>query len=66
MLQENHRSLEIDRYILYKITNTIDVTNFDLLLNSLGRTNEYANLYYDSVEYNNKVSDKDRYFKRGF
>ena len=60
---ENHRSLEIDRYILYKITNTIDITNFDLLLNSLGRTNEYANLYYDSVEHNNKVSDKDRYLK---
>lgn len=63
---ENHRNLEIDRYILYKITNTIDITNFDLLLNSLGRTNEYANLYYDSVEHNNKVSDKDRYLKGNF
>ena len=63
---ENHRSLEIDRYILYKITNTIDITNFDLLLNSLGRTNEYANLYYGHVEHNNKVSDKDRYLKGNF
>lgn len=63
---ENHRNLEIDRYILYKITNTIDITNFSLLLNSLGRTNEYANLYYDSVEHNNKVSDKDRYLKGDF
>lgn len=65
-VSENHRSLEIDRYILYKITNTIDINNFDLLLNSLGRTNEYANLYYDSVEHNNKVSDKDRYLKGDF
>ncbi len=65
-VSENHRSLEINRYILYKITNTIDINNFDLLLNSLGRTNEYANLYYDSVEHNNKVSDKDRYLKGDF
>lgn len=63
---ENHRNLEIDKYILYKITNTIDIRNFDLLLNSLGRTNEYANLYYDRVEHNNKVSDKDRYLKGNF
>lgn len=65
-VSENHRSLEINRYILYKITNTIDINNFDLLLNSLGRTNEYANLYYESVEHNNKVSDKDRYLKGDF
>ena len=65
-VSENHRSLEIDGYILYKIINTIDINNFDLLLNSLGRTNEYANLYYDSVEHNNKVSDKDRYLKGDF
>lgn len=63
---DKYRSLEIDRYILFKITNTIEIENFDLLLNSLGRTNEYANLYYDSVEHNNKVSDKDRYLKGDF
>lgn len=66
IVADKYRSLDIDRYILFKITNTIDIKDFDLLLNSLGRTNEYANLYYDSVEHNNKVSDKDRYLKGDF
>lgn len=63
---DKHRNLEIDRYILFKITNTIDIQDFDLLLNSLGKANEYANLYYYNVEHNNKASDKDRYLKGDF
>ena len=66
ILADKYRNLEIDRYILYKITNTINIQDFDLLLNSLGKTNEYANLYYYSVEHNNKASDKDRYLKGDF
>ncbi len=63
---ENYRSLDIDRYILYKIINTIDITDFDLLLDSLGRKTEYVNLYYYSVDHNNKASDKDRYLQGNF
>ena len=66
VVADKYRNLEIDRYILYKTINSIDIENFDLLLNSLGRTNEYANLYYDKVKHNNKVSDKDRYLRGDF
>lgn len=63
---KNHRNLDIDRYIIFKITNTIDVKNFELLINSLGMTNEYSRLYYYLVEHNNKASDKERYLKGDF
>ena len=65
-IANKHRNLEIDRYILFKITRTIDIKNFDLLLNSLGRIKEYSKLYYDIVEHNNKNSDKERYLKGDF
>ena len=63
---DKYRNLEINKLILFKITDTINIKNFNLLINSLGRTNEYSKMYYESVEHNNKVSDKDRYLKGDF
>ena len=63
---DKYRYLEIDKYILYKISNTIDKKDFDLFLNALGRTNEYINLYYSEVKHNNKNSDRERYLKGDF
>lgn len=63
---KNNRNLDINRYILYRATHTVDNKNFDLLLNALGRTNEYATLYFNNVEHNNKASDKERYLKGDF
>lgn len=61
-----HKNLEFDSYILFKITKTIDISNFDLLLEALGRTNEYIKLYNHKVAHNNKVLDKERYLKGDF
>ena len=66
IVAEKHRNLEMNILLLNKIVDTIDIKNFDLLLNSLGRFNEYSELYYLEVEKNNKISDKNRYLKGDF
>ena len=63
---DTYRNLEINKFILFKIIDTINIKNFDLLINSLGKTNEYSKIYYERVEHNNIVSDKDRYLKGDF
>ena len=65
-LSKNNRNLEINKYIIYKTTNSIDISNFDLLIESLAKTNGYAKQYYSNVDYNNKISDKERYLKGEF
>lgn len=65
-LSDKHRNLEINKYIIFKITNSIDLENIELYLNALERMNEYSNLYYSNVEFNNKKSDKERYLEGNF
>lgn len=65
-IADNYRFLKINKYIIFKIMESINLSNFELLLEALGKTNEYSKLYYDNVEFNNKKSDKERYLKGDF
>ena len=65
-ISDKNRNLEINKYVIYKTTNSIDLKNFDLYFEALGKTNEYIKLYFVNVEHNNKKTDKDRYLKGNF
>ena len=65
-LADTHRDLDINRYIIFKITNSINLDDFDLFFEALSMTKEYVSLYSKNVKYNNKVSDKERYLRGDF
>lgn len=65
-IADKYRTLDVERYIIFKTINTIELKNFDLYFKSLSNVNEYAKIYYFNVEHNNKVSDKDRYLNGDF
>lgn len=66
IVAENNRTLDIEKYIVFKLINTIELKNFDLYFSALSRVNEYANLYYCRVQRNNKASDRERYLNGDF
>lgn len=66
IIAEKYRNLDIERYIIYKTINTIDLNDFELYFQVLGKVNNYSELYYYNVKYNNKVTDKERYLNGNF
>ncbi len=65
-IADKYRTLDVERYIIFKTINTIELKNFDLYFKSISNVNEYARIYYFNVEHNNKASDKDRYLNGDF
>ena len=65
-IADKYRTLDVERYIIFKTINTIELKNFDLYFKSLSNVNKYAKVYYFNVEHNNKASDKDRYLSGDF
>ena len=65
-VSKDYRNLEIDRYIVYRTLNIIDLSNLSLYFKSLGCKKEYVKLYNVYVTRNNKMSDKERYLKGDF
>lgn len=63
---QEYRTLEINRYIIYRIVNIINLSNFKLYFDALGETKNYNKIYYENVSHNNKVSDKERYLNGDF
>ena len=61
-----YRNLEIEKLTVIKIYKEINKDNTNLLLYSLGEVKRLSKLYYDSVDHNEKKSDKDRYLKGDF
>lgn len=66
VVADKYRNLDIDRYIIFKAINSIDLNNFDLYFKALAKVNDYSRIYYYNVEHNNKVTDKDRYLNGDF
>lgn len=63
---DKYRNLDIDKYIVFKAINTIDLNNFDLYFKALEKINDYSKIYFYNVEHNNKVTDKERYLNGDF
>lgn len=64
-LAKSKKIIEIEKYMLYKITLTIK-QDFDLLIKYLGSVNDYLSYYYEQKSFNKKKSDKERYLAGDF
>lgn len=65
-LADKNKNIDISKYVALKIANTVNPSNFDLYLNTLGMTNKYCKFYYLKLEKNSKALDKERYLKGNF
>ena len=65
-ISKEHKVLEIEPYITYKILNSVSTSDFNLFLETLSKTNKYVENYNNCVTKHKLALDRERYLNGNF